>query len=52
MTLSRCDNCDHTCDEQDLDDIEGFHERLDDGGVAPTGQCPDGGALSYVVEEA
>jgi hypothetical protein len=49
--LCKCDDCGHVCPVSALDDICDVQERLDPGGVVPAGQCPECGALSYLVND-
>src|SRR5439155_14436990 len=42
-----CDNCGAIWDDTDVDPISDLWERVDPGGVMPSGQCPDCGALCY-----
>jgi hypothetical protein len=44
-----CDDCGETYDEDDLNEIEDYHQRVDAGGIVPSGECPDAdcGALCY-----
>ena len=50
----RCDNCESVYDEDELDEIHHYWERVDEGGVVPSGQCPDDecGCLCYPVKDA
>jgi len=43
----RCDNCGVEWDLEDLQPIKDLHQRVDPGGVMPSGECPDCGALCY-----
>jgi len=45
----RCDNCSEIWNGRDLSDIANLYERIDAGGVVPSGECPDPecGALCY-----
>ncbi len=48
-TWTRCDNCDSRWPKDQLapaDDLEG---RLDPGSEVPAGECPECGALAYLV---
>lgn len=46
----RCDNCGFTCHESKLIwPIPHLNERVEAGGVVPAGECPECGALSYLV---
>ncbi|MFA5709355.1 hypothetical protein [Mycolicibacterium sp.] len=47
MSVTRCDNCDFVGDESTLDPIDDLAQRLDPGGVVPSGQCPRCAALAY-----
>ena len=54
----RCDNCGETFSEEVLEaaDKLGLHvidrltERIDPGGIVPSGECPDCGALVYPAD--
>lgn len=50
-----CDNCDWTGVASDikitLGQIHHLAERLDEGGVVPSGECPECGALCYLITE-
>ena len=48
----RCDNCDEVFDADDLKDIENMLQRIEPGGMVPSGECPDPecGALCYPDE--
>lgn len=50
LPLHKCDNCGLISAEDQLDMVRDYHERVDAGGVAPSGECPDCGALCYPVE--
>lgn len=50
LPLHKCDNCGLISAEDQLDMIRDYHDRVDAGGVAPSGECPDCGALCYPVE--
>jgi hypothetical protein len=47
----RCDNCGAIWDRDELRDIHDFWERVEPGGIMPSGQCPnpDCRALCYPV---
>lgn len=51
-----CDDCDWIGPESDLrcelGDIPDLCERLDPGGVVPSGECPECGALAYPVKKS
>lgn len=67
MTTARkveCGNCDWTGDDSmdelgnqtaggliPLCDVEDFTERIDPGSEVPAGECPECGALAYLVEK-
>lgn len=42
-----CDNCSALWEEGDLKPAADLSERVDPGGVMPSGECPDCGALCY-----
>lgn len=52
MSLCRCANCSHECDSDDVDlaEIPDLWDRLDPGSEVPAGECPECGALTYLVE--
>jgi hypothetical protein len=45
-----CDNCCKHWDADELKDIEDLHERLEAGGVVPSGECPECGSLCYPLQ--
>lgn len=45
----KCDNCDWTGTGAQLHEVADIQERLDPGGEVPAGQCPECGALAYIV---
>lgn len=49
MERARCDNCGHTCREDELEPIVDLLMRIEPGGTVPSGQCPRCGALAYPV---
>ena len=44
-----CDNCGKEFSWKNLKPIRDLTGRLDAGGIVPTGECPDCGALCYPV---
>jgi hypothetical protein len=53
--LSLCDNCSNVFvseEENNLDSIPNLRDRLDPGGMVPSGECPLCGALAYPLEKA
>ena len=46
-----CGACEWAGTGADLDLMTDFEERVTAGEVCPAGQCPDCGALAYVVEK-
>jgi len=49
---SKCDNCEWTgVPTVELDEIPHLAERLEPNGTVPSGECPDCGALCYLVEK-
>jgi len=50
--LHKCDNCSKIFDAIDLKDIEDLSLRIDAGGIVPSGDCPDCGALCYPYTKA
>jgi hypothetical protein len=42
-----CDNCDWQGMTEELDPISDYFERVKGGMIAPSGQCPECGALCY-----
>ena len=51
-TQCACDNCGKVTSMIDLEMITDIEERLDPGGIIPAGECPECGALAYVIEDA
>lgn len=49
-SVHACDNCNLVHKATALKGIDSFLERLEPGGVVPSGECPDCGALCYPVE--
>jgi hypothetical protein len=49
--LTRCDNCGAERFDRDLQEVQRLGERLEPGGEVPAGECPDCGALCYLVQE-
>ncbi|MEB3022938.1 MULTISPECIES: hypothetical protein [Mycolicibacter] len=46
-----CGNCALILgDEEQMNEIRDLEQRIDPGGVVPAGECPECGALMYVVE--
>ena len=45
-----CDNCQKTWEDEELAEIHDPVERIDPGGVVPSGECPECGALCYPVK--
>lgn len=50
-TQCRCDDCGHECPADELDMIADVEQRLTPGYTTPAGQCPECGALAFIVEE-
>lgn len=48
---SKCDNCGKVWKDYQLDPSKHLHERMDEGGPMPSGDCPECGAFCYPVEE-
>lgn len=48
--LSRCDNCGKLHSEEMLEDVQKLSMRVAPGGMMPSGQCTECGALCYPVE--
>ena len=48
---ARCDDCGKIWPEDELKEPKRLSERLDPGGVVPSGECPDCGALAYPTPE-
>jgi hypothetical protein len=46
---SRCDNCQKVTSDEDLNSINDIYERVDPGGVMPSGECPHCGCLAYPI---
>ncbi len=49
-TACRCDDCGRTFEQADLAAIKDIEQRLDAGGTVPAGECPECGALAYVID--
>ena len=49
ITLFECWNCAGIFTQEQLDMIDDFAERVEEGEELPEGQCPDCGALCYPV---
>lgn len=47
---SRCDDCGHLWSDSELVEPRHLSQRLDPGGVVPSGECPDCGALCYPLD--
>lgn len=45
----QCDNCDWSGRLDQLGIIKDAHERLDPGSEMPAGECPECGALAYLI---
>lgn len=45
----QCDNCSKIFTAKALLDIQDLSERIDEGGVVPSGECPSCGSLCYPV---
>jgi hypothetical protein len=50
MTKVACGNCDWTGDGIDCDEIDDFFMRHEAGGEVAAGECPDCGALAFLVK--
>lgn len=48
---SKCDNCENIFRDEQLSSIEDFHIRVEPGNEVPSGECPDCGALCYIIRE-
>jgi hypothetical protein len=46
----RCDNCNWEGGAEELKPIRDLASRLDPGGVVPSGECPECGALAYPIK--
>jgi hypothetical protein len=44
-----CDNCGETWNEGDLQPIKHYFQRVEPGGIVPSGECPECGCLCYPV---
>ena len=49
--ISQCADCLAFHLDADLDEAQDLAERLTPGDEVPAGECPDCGALSYIVRE-
>lgn len=47
---SKCDNCGWTGADSGMANIKDFFQRVEPGGIVPSGECPDCGALCYPHE--
>ncbi|GAS94894.1 DNA polymerase III polC-type [Mycolicibacterium canariasense] len=47
VSHARCDNCQFSCDETQLNDVRDHSLRVDTDGPEPAGECPRCGALAY-----
>ena len=52
IPLTECANCGDIYPADRLKPIKDYHERVAPGEVAPSGECPDCGALCHPVELA
>jgi hypothetical protein len=50
LVLAKCDDCGEVFDEDELDEIEKYSMRVGAGNEVPAGQCPDCGALAFVIK--
>lgn len=50
-TPCACDNCEWKGPAELLEPIHDIEQRLDPGGTVPAGECPECGALAYIVKE-
>lgn len=50
--LHRCDDCGVKWEREQLTEIKDIEQRIDEGGMVPSGECPDElcGALCYPVD--
>lgn len=46
-----CDNCGECWTENNLHEIDDYFQRVESGGVVPSGQCRECGALCYPFED-
>lgn len=49
---NKCDNCDWVGPTTDLNEIQDYFQRVDEGGEVPSGECPECGALAYPVSKS
>jgi rRNA maturation protein Nop10 len=47
-----CDNCGHTGDEGSFPAARDLEQRLDENGPATSKECPECGALAYLIDPA
>jgi hypothetical protein len=47
----RCDNCEWEGEVEALRPIRSLESRLDPGGIVPSGECPEGGALASPIQK-
>ncbi len=51
MNKSECANCSWTGTPKiGLNEIPDLHQRIDEGGTVPSGECPECGALCYLMK--
>lgn len=46
----KCDDCGWTGTTDQTDEVSDIEQRLEAGGEVPAGECPDCGALAYLVD--
>ncbi len=46
----QCDNCGKVFTADELCDVEDFSMRVEPGGIVPSGECPECGALCYPIK--
>lgn len=47
-----CANCTKRWTMEELKPVEDLHQRVEPGGVMPSGECPDCHALCYPIHDA
>lgn len=51
LLAAQCANCDWTGKLKELDAVSDIEQRLCPGEEVPAGQCPECGALAYIVRD-
>jgi hypothetical protein len=48
--MNECDNCGWVGPDNEMNEIQDLAQRVDPGGVVPSGECPKCGCLCYPQE--